>query len=759
MAAPLLLLSFTLFCFLPLIHANANEAPKAYIVYMGSSANSNGERDFDAEHLQMLSSIIPSEESERLSLIHSYDHAFIGFSAMLTGKEAALLSGRGGVVSVFPDPLLHLHTTHSWDFLQLSPPTKHLYSHASDDIIIGLIDTGIWPESPSFDDKGMGEIPSRWKGTCMEGANFTKSNCNRKVIGARYYSPRVGRATQPREPVGSPRDMVGHGTHTASTAGGALVHNASYYGLAKGLARGGFPTSRIAAYQACSLQGCSGATLLKAIDDAVKDGVDIISISIGISAILQSDFLNDPIAIGAFHANQKGVMVVCSGGNDGPDPFTVVNSAPWIFTVAASTIDRSFQSSIVLGNGAGSAINFSNLTRKESYPVVFARDIAAKSVPAFEASNCYPGSLDGDKTAGKIVVCMDTDPTVPRRLKKMTADDAGAKGMILIRSTDTGVPFDSGSFPYSEVGFMDGNQILKYLNSTKKPRATILPTVTLLKSQAAPAVASFSSRGPGVLAENILKPDIMAPGVAILASSVPPTDGIPAGKKASGFSLRSGTSMSCPHVAGAAAFLKSARPNWTSSMIRSALMTTATLGNNVRKPITNSTGGYASPHEMGAGEINPNKALHPGLVYDSSMTDYLNFLCFYGYKDTLISTVSGTSFKCPKPSSEELISNVNYPSISIAKIRSGGPPVMVTRTVTNVGPSNSSYAVQVRCPSGLAVKVSPQRLVFSDNSKQQASFHVTFGVKRATTKGYIFGYLTWSDGVHDVRSFFAVNVL
>lgn len=174
------------------------------------------------------------------------------------------------------------------------------------------------------------------------------------MIGARYYNLQTtigGNQTYRVGAKGSPRDSVGHGTHTASTAAGSRVNDASYYGLAQGIARGGSPSTRIAAYKACSEEGCSGATILKAIDDAIRDGVDIISISIGLNSLFQSDFLSDPIAIGAFHAEEMGVMVVCSAGNDGPDPYTVVNTAPWVFTVAASNIDRTFQSTIVLGNG------------------------------------------------------------------------------------------------------------------------------------------------------------------------------------------------------------------------------------------------------------------------------------------------------------------------------------------------------------------------------------------------------------------------
>ncbi|RWW22242.1 hypothetical protein GW17_00013573 [Ensete ventricosum] len=201
----------------------------------------------------------------------------------------------------------------------------------------------------------MGKTPSRWKGTCMEGSDFKNSDCNSQAESIRPATN--GSHTIKVNGFGSARDSVGHGTHTASTAAGTVVQSASYYGLARGVAKGGCPSSRLAIYKACSLGGCASSTVLKAIDDAVDDGVDVISISIGMSSAFQTDFLSDPIAIGAFHADQRGVMVVCSGGNDGPDPYTVVNSAPWILTVAASSIDRTFQSQIVLGNGSVLKVN------------------------------------------------------------------------------------------------------------------------------------------------------------------------------------------------------------------------------------------------------------------------------------------------------------------------------------------------------------------------------------------------------------------
>uniref|UniRef100_A0A453ERH6 Subtilisin-like protease n=1 Tax=Aegilops tauschii subsp. strangulata TaxID=200361 RepID=A0A453ERH6_AEGTS len=391
------------------LSAEAQHTKESYVVYMGSPSASSGAGDVEAAraaHLEMLSSVVVAsgELEPRLStpsLTHSYHHAFEGFVAELTEEEAAALSDHERVVSVFRDRALQLHTTRSWDFLdtQSGLRTDRLGRRASGDVIIGVIDTGVWPESQSFNDAGMGDVPARWRGLCMEGPDFKKSKCNKKLIGARYYGIQAGSAAPTSSNAslgavtaamtGSPRDTVGHGTHCASTAAGAVVADAEYYGLARGAAKGGAPASRVATYKVCSMGGCSSSALLKAIDDAVSDGVDVISISIGMSSAFASDFLSDPIALGAFHAHQRGVLVVCSGGNDGPNPYTVVNSAPWILTVAASSIDRTFQSSIVLGNGnvvKGVAINFSNQSLSgDRFPLVFGAQAAGRYTPASEA--------------------------------------------------------------------------------------------------------------------------------------------------------------------------------------------------------------------------------------------------------------------------------------------------------------------------------------------------------------------------------------
>ncbi|GAB4832956.1 hypothetical protein Ancab_006976 [Ancistrocladus abbreviatus] len=409
------------------------------------------------------------------AVVHSYKHGFSGFAARLSDQEARAMARQRGVVSVFRDPILQLHTTHSWDFLQYqttlelidSNPGSDVASQSQgSDVIIGILDTGIWPEFESFSDKNIGPIPSRWKRTCTEGTDFNASNCNRKIIGARYYY----NPDEQLQTYRTARDIQGHGTHVASTAAGAHVPNASYCGLAFGTARGGYPAARIAMYRVCTPVGCPGSAVLEAFDDAIADGVDVLSISLGLPAQDAPDFYENPISIGAFHSVQKGITVVCSAGNEGPSPSTIGNVAPWILTVAATAIDRDFETNVLLGNGKvikGGGINFPNIQKSPVYRLIY-----GSSAPLFytgfdvvQARKCNPCELAADKIRGKIVICEDDTVETQDRIDQV--NNSGGVGIILINDQTRVLPSKFGTFPTTVISSTDAAEISQYVNSTR----------------------------------------------------------------------------------------------------------------------------------------------------------------------------------------------------------------------------------------------------------------------------------------------------
>ncbi|PSR99563.1 CO(2)-response secreted protease [Actinidia chinensis var. chinensis] len=759
---------FSLFLLSLLGEAKAGEDHNdgVYIVYMGAATSPNGTlRD---DRTQILTSL---SKRERNALVRTYKNGFSGFAARLTKEEAKSMVDKPGVVSVFPDPILKLHTTHSWDFLKYQTDLEIDSSSSSDsdsssqesDTIIGILDTGIWPESPSFTDSGMGPIPSRWNGTCMEGQDFTSSHCNRKLIGARYYQDPVNEDSSNH----TPRDKMGHGTHVASTAGGNPISGASYYGVAQGTARGGSPGSRIAVYRVCSYYGCLGSAVLAAFDDAIADGVDVLSLSIGTEALFGPELSDDPIAIGAFHAVEHGITVVCSAGNDGPGSESIANIAPWILTVAATTIDRDFESTVVLGNNKvikGGGISFGNLQKAPIYPLIYGLDAKKNSrfdeIDDDDARNCKLNALDDDKVRGKIVVCEHIENQYSDNEKLDGIISQGGIGVILVDDDLRFISSTYGSSPMSVITKSDFPEVLTYLHLTRSPVATILPTVSVTKYKPAPVVPYFSSRGPTPHLKRLLKPDIAAPGVNILAAwRGNDTSEALKGKAPPLFYVLSGTSMSCPHVSGIAAAVKSQFPTWGPSAIKSAIMTTATQTNNMKGPITTDSGAIATPYDYGAGEVTTTRPLQPGLVYETNSVDYLEFLCVFGYdisKIKLISTVVPDGFTCPKGLSADLISNMNYPSIAISGF-DGKESKMAIRTVTNVGVDDETlYTATLDVPTGLKVEVMPEKLQFTKSNKK-LGYRVIFTSTTSSQKEDLFGSITWTNGKYKVRTPFVVT--
>ncbi|GLT94259.1 hypothetical protein SLE2022_120110 [Rubroshorea leprosula] len=573
----------------------------------------------------------------------------------------------------------------------------------------------------------------------------------RKLIGARYFNKGYAAAAgKLNSSFDTPRDNEGHGSHTLSTAGGNFVANASVFGFGEGIAKGGSPRARVAAYKVCwpPIAGneCFDADVMAAFDSAIHDGVDVLSLSVGGEPV---GFFNDSIAIGSFHAVKRGIVVVCSAGNSGPADATASNLAPWQITVGASTMDREFPSYVVLGNKMrfkGSSLSTKTL-REKFVSLISAADARAPNASAQDALLCQAGTLDPSKVEGKILVCLRG---VNARVDKgQQAALAGAVGMILANNELTGneITADAHVLPASHINYTAGTAVFSYINSTKSPVGYITPATTLVGTKPAPFMAAFSSKGPNIIVPDILKPDITAPGVSVIAAYtgvVGPTNQ-DFDKRRVQFNSVSGTSMSCPHVSGIAGLLKTLYPHWSPSAIKSAIMTTATTMDNLKERILNASNVEATPFSYGAGHVLPNLAMNPGLVYDLLENDYLNFLCALGYKETQVLLFSEKPYKCPKPIS---LANFNYPSITVSNLSDS---ITVTRTVKNVG-SPGTYTVRVNQPTGVSVFVKPKRLKFKKVGEEK-TFSVTLKIKETgAAKDYVFGKLEWSDNRHHVRS-------
>ncbi|GAV78317.1 Peptidase_S8 domain-containing protein/Inhibitor_I9 domain-containing protein, partial [Cephalotus follicularis] len=691
---------------------------QAYIVYMGSLPR--GEYLASAHHVSLLQEVIDASSVED-SLIRSYKRSFNGFAAKITDTEAKKLASMKGVISVFPSRTLQLLTTRSWEFMGFNDTIKTNPAVESD-VIVGVIDSGIWPETPSFNDDGLGPAPKKWKGACRGGKNFT---CNNKIIGARFYSS-----------LDEARDRDGHGTHTSSTAAGNKVKNASFFGLANGTARGGVPSSRIAAYRVCSSIGCSSESILAAFDDAIADQVDVITISIG--PTYATNFFEDPIAIGSFHAMTKGILTSNSAGNSGPGVGTVSSVAPWMLSVAASTTDRLFFDTVVLGNGktlVGKSINSFNLNGKK-VPIVYGEDASNKKCSKDYNGQCLEGCMDSDKVKGKILLCDVYDDSSAPSL-------AGSLGAIVYSNINV-----SFVVPLPQLALDAANyNVVKsyYTTSAKEAEATILKSETF-KDSNAPVVADFSSRGPNPITPDILKPDVSAPGVEILAAYCPlasPSSDWSDTRHVN-YSILSGTSMACPHAAGVAAYIKSVHPHWSPAAIKSAIMTTARPMSSTRNP--------QAEFAYGSGHINPVEAINPGLVYEASNADYISMLCGLGYNVSQIRQISGDNSSCQgenKTSPKDL----NYPAMTALVSPSKSFKITFRRKVTNVGIATSTYKPKVFSSSPkFNITVVPGSLSFKSLNDSK-SFNVTVvGGGLPNNEAMLSAALVWYDGTHSVRS-------
>ncbi|GAB4062392.1 hypothetical protein GCM10028777_01960 [Angustibacter speluncae] len=557
-----------------------------------------------------------------------------GVTTRLSAQQAAKLAGVKGVVSVNKTQLLKPQTDQSPQFLKMPQLWKDAGGRAGagKGVVVGVVDSGIWYESKSF--KGTGaKAPKGWAGECDLGADGSGEPCNGKIIGARYYVDGFGEGNIADEEFLSPRDGDGHGSHTASTAAGNIVRNVSVDGTDFGTLSGMAPGAQIAAYKVCWTgnvpdttddDGCSNADSVSAIEDAVADGVDVINYSIG--STTESSVVDD-VEIAFLNAAAAGVFVAASAGNSGPDESTLDHPSPWLTTVAAST-HKINEKKLVLGNGAEYIGASSTNELPAQTPMVLASASGKAGTAVNDAKLCFLGALDPAKVAGKLVVC--ERGVNARAEKSQEVRDAGGAGMVLINPTPNSLNGDLHYVPSIHLPDTAYAPVTAYAATAGATGAIVALDADDVSGTQVPVVADFSSRGPSTTTGgNILKPDIAAPGVDVLAAVTPAQHG---GRN---YDLLSGTSMASPHIAGIGAVLKQINPKWSPMEIKSAMMTTA--GDTI---------GTTSPFDQGAGQVQPNKASAPGVVFDHGFEDWVGYLIDEGALDPAqfpgIEPVAGT---------------------------------------------------------------------------------------------------------------------
>jgi subtilisin family serine protease len=713
----------------------------------------------------------------------TYDYSVVlnGFAAMLTDDEVRALQARTDVASVTPDTPRQVDTTYTSHFLGLDK-TDGLWAqlggrdHAGEGVVVGIVDTGVWPENPAYADRvdangkptfdNSGSLaydapPSTWKGNCVSGEGFTAANCNNKLIGAQYfdstfkslpqYTTHWSEFRSPRDSIGGSLGHGGHGTHTSSTAAGNAGVESVVSGVALGPVSGMAPRARIAMYKVCwtyndatdptgGKNSCFSGDSVAAIEKAVTDGVNVINFSIGggstVTDIVEQAFL---------HASNAGVFVSASAGNDGPAN-TVAHISPWQATVAASTHNRELQSDVLLGDGRKFTGASMISTPLPSAPMITSEQAALPGASANSATLCYSKSwvsadwlvakpsLDPAKVAGKIVTC--TRGTNDRLDKSKAVAEAGGVGMVEI-DNGSGLIAEVHAVPTVHVNVADGALIKAYA-AGQNPSAAMTKFVTGTSAVKAPVVASFSSRGPNQYDGNQLKPDLAAPGVDIIAGVTPELNAAQRANVVNGtaapvsvWASYQGTSMAAPHVTGIAALLHQQHPTWSPAMIKSALMTSAT--DTFPDAITSGDTRGILPFGQGAGHINPNGAMDPGLVFDIAPADYQRYLCGLA--------VSGANCSGGQIAGY----NLNLPSISVGNVLGSA---VVTRKVTNVGTEAETYAASATVP-GYSAVVSPASLNVAPGST--ATFTVTLTRTNSAFNTWQFGSLKLTGSKHTVR--------
>jgi len=729
------------------------------------------------------------------SQVYSYTYTFNGVALRLTPLEAKQLQLHRGVSKVWPDRKRRVATSDSPAFLGLldgGAGLRSAHGLSGEDVIIGVIDSGIAPGHPSLSDrnqakkkprlcrsewaentllglwlcsryKDRGNLmysapPERWTGTCETGDGFTASDCNNKLIGARYYQDGFDIDTEiDDDEFVSPADADGHGTHIATIAAGNSVR-ADIYGRDAGQISGIAPRARLAVYKACWLEPgasratCSMADLQKAIEDAVADGVDIINYSIGDL----NDSIDDPDDLALLAAAEAGVLSVVSTGNDGPGAFSIQSpgTTPWVISVGATSRDgqrlaraiRITAPESLAGDYESREAGFTprlDTTGPLTASLVLADDGNAQAADgsdgtAFDACTTIGNS---GELQGNVALIQRGACNFDQKITNVQA--AGAVGAVVFNNDGELIVMDGSpvgvAIPAVLIGQADGQLLRDKLQAGDTLAITLDASVFISFTDDGNTLGSYSGRGPSLGDSDFLKPDVVAPGTAILAGQTPD---VANGFRGEHFQYLSGTSQAAPHVAGVAALLREAHPDWSPAEIKSALMTAS------RQDIVKEDGRRpADPFDIGAGHIAPNDSINPGLLYNVDTREYDAYLCTVGLQ-------RGTQGDCDTLRAEGFTQDardINLPSVAVTELAGR---TTLSRTVTNAGPA-AVYVAETEAPEGITLEIEPQRLELGEN--ESAQFSLTFTSDGTNLNQWHFGNFRWVSEQHNVYSPFVVQ--
>lgn len=687
-----------------------------------------------------------AQQSKVLALVgspqplYSYTTALDGFAVALTDLQAKQLRLSPQVVSIEPDSIARLDgqpDSQAAESRVGAPPARAPSQSAASALprlssratagrgtVIGVVDSGIWPENPSFagipiDARTLHARYPGFTGSCSDGERWSPDTCSTKVLAARYFVAGFGPSHVAAADYLSPRDPSGHGSHVAGTAAGnagvPVTIQKQDFGNLSGMA----PAAALAIYKACWTapdpvdDGCTVSDSVAAVDAAVSDGVDVLNYSASSSDAAPNGALEQ-----AFRgAAAAGVFVATSAGDTGLTGAPIAHPSPWVTTVGASSHDP-YLGSVRLGNGDRYVGAMVSDTDVPASPLVYARTVPARGASGRQAALCYPGSLDARAVRAAIVIC---DRGVTARVAKSAAvAQAGGIAMVLVNRGPGSTDADFHSVPTVHLNARDGRAIKSYLAAATRPTATLRAHSSA--DRPLPAVAAFSASGPAPSSDgSILKPDVTAPGVSVVAAVAPPAN---FGRL---WDLYSGTSMATAAVSGLAAGIRSEQPLWSPAAIKSAMMTTAS-------PIPG-----AGPWEQGAGDIRPEAATDPGLVYETVRTAEQRYLRALAHS-VAVQVPSAVSSRA---------SQLNSAALAVGRLVGD---VQLTRTVTNVSASTETYVARLNRPRGIAMAVDPATFTLAPGKSQ--TFTVALSARQpARYERFATGSLTWRGSAgHTVTS-------